>query len=81
MLCMLCAGNVADWAAAFDCQVHIPAADRQWVTEPGDHINYWSGMEAVPALTSDTATCFVKLSQAAAAVASWCLLLTTKSCN
>ena len=41
---MTYAGNMADWAAAFECQVHLPAADRQWVTEPGNYIDFWSGM-------------------------------------
>lgn len=40
---MLHAGNMADWAAAFGCKVYLPTADRQWVTEPGDYVEYWSG--------------------------------------
>ncbi|KAL3149409.1 hypothetical protein ABBQ32_002204 [Trebouxia sp. C0010 RCD-2024] len=38
-------GNMADWAAAFGCKVYLPTADRQWVTEPGDYVEYWSGDE------------------------------------
>ena len=37
------AGNMSDWAAAFGCKVHIPIADKAFVTEPGDHIEHWSG--------------------------------------
>ena len=40
---VLNSGNMADWAQAFGCKVHIPVADTQWVTEPGDYVNLWSG--------------------------------------
>lgn len=34
---------MADWAHAFNCKVYLPVADSQWVTEPGDYIEFWSG--------------------------------------
>ena len=38
------AGNMSDWAAAFKCKIHLPVADQQWVTEPGNYISHWSGI-------------------------------------
>ena len=32
-----------DWAAAFDCPVHLHAADREWVMRPGPAIRLWDG--------------------------------------
>ena len=32
-----------DWAAAFDCPIHIHAADREWVMRPSVHIRHWEG--------------------------------------
>ena len=36
--------NMADWAAAFDCPIHLPVSDREWVMQPNSHIEYWEGM-------------------------------------
>ena len=32
-----------DWAAAFDCPVHLHAADRQWIQRPDPAIRLWEG--------------------------------------
>lgn len=32
-----------DWAAAFDCPVHLHAADREWVMRPYPAIRFWEG--------------------------------------
>ena len=32
-----------DWAAAFGCPVHLPAADRPWVMRPDLAIRFWEG--------------------------------------
>ena len=32
-----------DWAAAFDCPVHLHAADREWVMRPDPAIRFWNG--------------------------------------
>ena len=32
-----------DWAAAFDCPIHLHAADREWVMRPSAHIRHWEG--------------------------------------
>ena len=32
-----------DWAAAFDCPVHLHAADRQWLMRPSPAIEFWQG--------------------------------------
>lgn len=32
-----------DWASAFDCPVHLHAADRQWVMRPDPAIRFWDG--------------------------------------
>ena len=32
-----------DWAAAFDCPVHLHAADREWVMRPDPAIRFWDG--------------------------------------
>lgn len=31
------------WAEAFDAPVHLHAADRDWVQEPGDRLVFWDG--------------------------------------
>ncbi len=32
-----------DWAAVFDCPVHLHAADRDWVMRPDPAIRFWEG--------------------------------------
>lgn len=34
---------MVDWAAAFDCPIHLHAADRQWVMRPDPAIRFWEG--------------------------------------
>jgi hypothetical protein len=33
--------TVAEWARAFDAPVHLPLADREWVTRPDEAIRFW----------------------------------------
>ena len=35
--------GMADWAAAFDAPIYIHELDKQWVTQPSNHIEYWTG--------------------------------------
>ena len=35
--------TAAEWSAAFNVPVHLNARDRQWVTNPGDHLHFWDG--------------------------------------
>lgn len=32
-----------DWAAAFDCPVHLHGADREWVMRPDPRLQFWEG--------------------------------------
>jgi len=32
-----------DWARAFDCPVHLHAADREWVQRPDAAVRFWDG--------------------------------------
>jgi len=32
-----------DWAAAFDCPVHLHAADREWLMRPDPAVHFWEG--------------------------------------
>jgi hypothetical protein len=34
---------MVDWSRAFDCPVHLHAADRQWVMRPDSAIKFWEG--------------------------------------
>lgn len=34
---------MADWAHAFDCPIHLHAADRAWVMRPDPAIRFWEG--------------------------------------
>ena len=36
-----------DWAAAFNCQVHLHAADREWLMRPDPHVHFWDGESSV----------------------------------
>ena len=42
-----------DWAAAFNCPVHLHAADREWVMRPDPALRFWTGgsMTIGPGLT------------------------------
>lgn len=42
-----------DWAATFDCPVHLHAADREWVMRPDPALRFWTGdrMAIGPGLT------------------------------
>lgn len=46
-------GTMADWGEAFECPVLVHASDRQWIVEPSEHIEFWSGeqKELLPGLT------------------------------
>jgi hypothetical protein len=35
--------TMVDWARAFDCPVHLHAADRKWVMRPDASIKFWEG--------------------------------------
>ena len=45
---------MADWAGAFRCKVHLPVADSQWVTDPGDYIQFWAGTKLAGICMQDT---------------------------
>ena len=32
-----------EWSAAFDAPVYIHSSDKEWVMDPGDSIDFWSG--------------------------------------
>jgi hypothetical protein len=34
---------MVDWAEAFNCPIHLHAADRQWVMRPDPAIRFWEG--------------------------------------
>jgi hypothetical protein len=35
--------TMVDWSRAFDAPIHLPAADREWVTRPDPAIRFWDG--------------------------------------
>jgi hypothetical protein len=35
--------TMVDWSRAFDAPIHLPAADREWVTRPDAAIEFWDG--------------------------------------
>ena len=35
--------GMAEWSRVFDCPIHLHATDRQWVTRPDPHIEFWDG--------------------------------------
>jgi hypothetical protein len=35
--------TMVDWAREFDAPIHLPAADRRWVTRPDAAVNFWEG--------------------------------------
>ncbi|MBC7801239.1 MAG: MBL fold metallo-hydrolase [Gemmatimonadaceae bacterium] len=35
--------TMVDWADAFDCPVHLHAADRQWAMRASPHLQFWTG--------------------------------------
>jgi hypothetical protein len=35
--------TMVDWSRAFDAPIHLPAADREWVTRPDPAIEFWDG--------------------------------------
>ena len=45
--------TMLDWAEAFDCPVHLHAADREWVMRLGPALRFWDGdtSELAPGLT------------------------------
>ncbi|WP_110602645.1 MBL fold metallo-hydrolase [Salinicola lusitanus] len=45
--------TMAEWARAFDCPVHVHAADREWVSVPDARIEFWEGAsrEILPGVT------------------------------
>ncbi|MBV9817597.1 MAG: hypothetical protein JOZ07_04525 [Solirubrobacterales bacterium] len=34
---------MVEWARWFDCPIHLPSADREWVVRPDPRIAYWDG--------------------------------------
>jgi len=45
--------TMVDWSRAFDCPVHLHAADRQWVMRPDPAIKFWEG-DTLPLLPGVT---------------------------
>jgi len=45
--------TMVEWAHAFDCPVHVHAADREWIMRPDPAIRFWDGetLEPVPGVT------------------------------
>jgi len=44
--------SVVEWARAFDAEILVPEADREWVMRPDPAIRFWSGTEEiVPGVT------------------------------
>ena len=44
--------SCVEWADAFDAQILIPEADRQWIQRPSDRVRLWQDrVEPVPGLT------------------------------
>jgi glyoxylase-like metal-dependent hydrolase (beta-lactamase superfamily II) len=39
--------TMVEWSRAFDCPIHLHAADRQWVMRPDESIRFWEG-ETLP---------------------------------
>jgi hypothetical protein len=35
--------SMVEWSRAFDAPIHLPAADREWVTRPDEAIEFWDG--------------------------------------
>jgi hypothetical protein len=35
--------TMVEWSRAFDAPIHLPAADREWVTRPGEAIEFFDG--------------------------------------
>jgi glyoxylase-like metal-dependent hydrolase (beta-lactamase superfamily II) len=35
--------RMQDWAQAFECPIHLHAADRDWVMRPDSRIQFWTG--------------------------------------
>src|SRR5690606_35878455 len=36
-------GNMKQWAEEFDCPVYLHANDKEWIFDPGEHIQLWTG--------------------------------------
>jgi hypothetical protein len=45
--------TMVDWSRAFDCPVHLHAADRKWVMRPDPVIKFWDGntLKLLPGVT------------------------------
>ena len=35
--------RMADWAQEFDAPVYVHEADRRWVMQPSERVQYWTG--------------------------------------
>jgi hypothetical protein len=45
--------TMVEWSRAFDCPIHLHAADRKWIMRPDSAINSWEG-ETLPILPDVT---------------------------
>src|SRR5690606_24660492 len=36
-------GNMKQWAEEFDCPVYLHANDKEWIFDPGEYIQIWTG--------------------------------------
>jgi hypothetical protein len=45
--------TMVDWSRAFDCPIHLHAADRRWVMRPDPAIKFWEGdtLALIPGIT------------------------------
>ncbi len=45
--------TMVDWSRAFDCPIHLHAADRRWVMRPDPAIKFWEGdtLALLPGIT------------------------------
>ena len=41
--------RMADWAQEFSAAVYVHEADRQWVMQPSERVQYWAGACCQPA--------------------------------
>ena len=44
--------RMADWAQEFDAVVYVHEADRQWVMQPSERVQFWAGARCQPLLAT-----------------------------